>query len=238
MNESYSFKDILFGLYNEYILLQEQLNSLNKYILLEENNLSEVKFYLTNQLPENRVRMLCTLYDRKKYLEKILEKIKINLGIYPDYRVSYINRNNGKYVIEKYPEIVDELKKQEFSQSVFYILNTEIGKNIRLIHSGTGYDDKPFLSVGSHGIYMCLNDMGNLSFNPSKDLNIHAYSSKGMLTKEKMECMFNMEFSRSRFPEYYQNLIDNSSSLDKTIDIVGDFGYSKNGDFEIIEESK
>lgn len=238
MNNSYSFKDILFGLRDEYLLLQQQLDTLKKYINLEENNLEDISFYLSHQYSEDEVKMLCTLYDKKSKIEKKLEWIKIQLGIYPKYRSSYINENNGEYVIEKYPEIIDKDKKQEFNQSVFYIFNTEFVKNVRYINSGTGYNDIPFLSLHPSYIYLSQNKYASLEFNPCKGDYISLYSFRGLLSKDKMENMFNMEFSKERFPEYYQNLIENSSYIDKPVDIVGDFGYSKRGFFEIIDESK
>ena len=64
MGESYSYKDILFGLYNEYVMLQEQLDYLNKYVLLEENNLDEVKFRITREITDDSVKMLCYLYNK------------------------------------------------------------------------------------------------------------------------------------------------------------------------------
>ena len=50
--------------------------------------------------------------------------------------------------------------------------------------------------------------------------------------------MLNMELSKCRFPEYYQNLIEGNENFGKQVDLYGDFGYSRNGKFEIIPESK
>lgn len=236
MKESYLYKDILFGLYNEYVMLQEQLNYLSKYVLLKENNLDEVKFCITDQMSSDKVRMLCYLYNKKTKIERLLEKLKL-VG-FGNFKASYVDEKDGLYEILQYPEVIDKNKQQEFSQSVWYILNTDFGKNIKLIYNGTGYDGKPFLSVSSHGIFSCLYDVGHLDFNSGKDNYLHAYSSNGRLGKDKMEFMLNMEFSKKRFPEYYQNLIEGTDTFGKDVEIYGDFRYSKNGKFEIVPESK
>ena len=236
MRESYSYKDILFGLYKEYVILQEQLDSLNKYVLLEENNLGEVRFSITNQIDSDKVRMLCYLYDKKTNLENLLKKL--NIIVDTNFNASYVEEVEGCYKILQYPEVIDKTKQQEFSQSVWYILNTDFAKNMQIIHSGVGYDNCPFLSVTSHGVSNFLYDVGYLDFNSRKDLELHAYSSKGRLGKEKMKFMLNMEFSKCRFPEYYQNLIEGNENFGKEVDLYGDFGYSRNEKFEIIPESK
>lgn len=162
MRESYSYKDILFGLYNEYVILQEQLDYLSKYVLLEENNLDEVKFYITREITDDKVRMLCYLYDKKNKIERLLEKLKL-VG-FGNFKASYVDEEDGLYEILQYPEVIDKTKQQEFSQSVWYILNTDFCKNMGFIYSGTGYSDIPFLSVSSHGILTYLNDFWYIRF--------------------------------------------------------------------------
>ena len=236
MNECYSYKDILFGLYSEYIKLQEQLNYLNKYVLLEENDLCNVRFFLTDSITEDQVKMLCYLYNKKTKLVKLLEKI--NNVKYANLKASYVDEIDGIYEILQYPDVVDKDKQHEFSQSVWYILNTDFGKNFKYIYNGVGYDFKPFLSVNSCGVSTYLNNVGILDFNTSIDSYLHAYSANGKLCKEKMEFMLNMVFSKKRFPEYYQNLIEGCETFGKDVSIYGNFGYSKKGKFEIVPDSK
>jgi len=236
VRESYSYKDILFGLYNEYVMLQEQLDYLNKYVLLEENNLDEVKFRITKEITDDKVRMLCYLYDEKTKIERLLEKL--NVIEYGNFKASYVDEEDYLYEILQYPEVIDKTKQQEFSQSVWYILNTDFCKNMKWIYCGTGYSNIPFLSVNPRGLFTNLNDVGILDFNCCRDLHLHAYIDKGRLNKDKMEFMLNMEFSKKRFPEYYQNLIEETDTFGKDVEIYGDFRYSKNGKFEIVPESK
>lgn len=237
MNNNYYFKDILFGLRNEYLMLQEELDTLKKYVNLEDNDLENVSFYLDTRYPD-KVLMRCILYDKMSKIQERIEKIKIKLGIYPDYKTSDIVECNGKYDIEIYPEIIYDGKKQEFNQSIFYIFNTDFVKNLRYIHYGIGYDDKPFLSLSSSNISFYLNEYVSMNYNLMKGDYLHFYSSRGILTKDIIDNVFNTEFPKKRFPKYYQDLIEECSLLDRSIDIVGDLGYSKKGDFEIIDESK
>ena len=236
MRDSYSYKDILFGLYKEYVLLQEQLNSLNKYILLDEKVFSDIKFSLTDQIDCDKVRMLCYLYDRKNILDKLLERLDVIYSV--NFNASYVDLIDGCYQVLDYPFLVDKNKQYEFSYNVDYILNTEFAKNMKIIHNGVGYDNKPFLSVASRGMVTGLFDLGYMEFNISKDLYLYAYSSKSRLNKEMMDLMLNMKFSKKKFPEYYQYLIENNDTFGKDVEIIGEFGCSKNGMFELVEDSK
>lgn len=236
--DSYTLKDILFGLRYEYLKLWEQLNELNKYILMDENNIDDTFFHLIHSYSKDKVQMLCTIYDRKNKIEKMLERIGCYIGICPIHRVSCVDNMDGIYNIVDYPFIVDSSRISEFSKDVDDILNGGFGRNIKFIHSGIGYDNKPFLSVHPGYISFYLNGYASLEFNPHKGNFIHMYGYKKGITREKIETIMNIDFSKEIFPEYYQDLIENSSSFNKEYDIVGNIGYSRKIDLEIIDESK
>ena len=236
--DSYTLKDILFGLRYEYLKLWEQLNELNKYILMDENNIDNVYFHLIHSYPEDEVRMLCTIYDRKNKIEKMLEKIKIQLGIYPNYKVSYVDNKDGFYNILDYPFIVDNSKIDEFTQDIYDIFNSEFGSNIKFIHSGIGYDNLPFLSVHPGYISFYLNGYASLEYNPHKGDYVHMYGYKNGITNDKIDTILNIDFPKKIFPEYYQCLIESYSSTNKECAIIGDIKHHKKIDLEIIDEPK
>lgn len=239
MDSNYTFKEILFGLKEEYLLCQERLNILKTYIELEEHKLRDIKFHLSYEYnKDNRTQILCTLYEEQSKLENKIEEIKLKLGIIPNHKVSYIDNPDGLYTIKNYPEIINEEKKQEFNQSVFYILNTDFAKNAKFIHIGNGYPGIPFLSLSLSNIHMDESGFASIFFSPSKGNYIDIYSYKGLLTEEKIKKIFNTNFSKKRIPEYYQNLINNSTNKNKPLEIIGNLGYSKHGNFELIEDSK
>ena len=155
MDNNYSFKQILFGLKDEYLLCQERLNSLKMYINLEENKLRDVRFHLSYEYNDgDMIKILCTLYEEKSKLEDKIEKIKLKLGIIPDHKVSYVDNIDGIYTIEKYSEIIDRNRIQDFDERVFWILNTDFAKNTSFIHIGNGYPGCPFLSIPPSNIYI------------------------------------------------------------------------------------
>ena len=78
----------------------------------------------------------------------------------------------------------------------------------------------------------------SVGFNPSKGNYVNIYSYKGLLTEDKIKNIFDTVFSRRKFSKYYQDLIDNSTCFDKSLEIIGNLGYSKKGNFELIEDSK
>ena len=235
MSGCYTYKDILFGLYKEYVILQEQLNSLHKYVLLDENVFDRVRFCITNQITDDNVRMLCYLYDKKNKIEELL--IRFNFIYDDDFKASYVYLVDGYFDILEYPEIIDKTKKYDFSEDIKNILYSDFGKNMRLIYSGIGYDNIPFMSVNSCGTSVYLNGLGGLDFK-SEDNFLHAYSSKGRLCNDKIEWMLNMKFSKNNFPEYYQELIEGSDAFMKDVSICGDLDYCKRGKYEIVPEGK
>lgn len=239
MDDNYTFKQILFGLKEEYLLCQERLNLLKSYINLEERKLRDVKFHLSYEYNnDDDVKILCTLYEDKGKIKNKIEELKLRLGIIPNNKVSYVDKVDGIYTIKEYPEIIDKDRIQDFDERVFWILNTNFAKNASFIHIGNGYPGIPFLSVHPSNIDISESGFASAFFSPSKGNYINIYSYNGLLTEEKIKDVFNIEFSRGRFPEYYQDLIENSNCFDKPLEIIGNLGYSKKGNFELIEDSK
>ena len=232
--DSYTLKDILFGLRCEYLRLWEQLNELNKYILMDENNIDDVYFHLIHSYSDDKVRMLCNIYDRKNKIEEVLEKI----GMCFDCKVSYVDNIDGNYSIVDYPFIVDKSRINDFSSDVDSIFYSEFGRNIKFIHSGIGYDNLPFLSVHPSYISFYLNGYVNLEFNPHKGDFIHLYGYKDGITSDKIDAVLNMSFPKVRFSEYYQDLIENYSCMNIDYDIILDRRHYKKVDLEIVDESK
>lgn len=239
MDNNYTFKQILFGLKDEYLLCQERLNSLKRYINLEDNKLRDVKFHLSYEYNDvDSIKILCSLYEEKSKLESKIEGLKYKLGIVPDHKLSYINDIDGIYTIEQYSEIIDEDKIKDFDERVFWILNTDFSKNASFIHVGNGYPECPFLSISPSNIYMSECGFASVDFNSIKGNYVNLCSYNGILTEDKIRCIFDTRFTKKRFTQYYQDLIDNSSCLDKSLEIIGNLGYSKKGNFELIEDSK
>ena len=235
---SYTFKDILFGLRCEYLKLEQQLSELNKYILMDDNNIDDMYFHLIHSYSGDKVQMLCTIYDKKNKIEKILERIGYYIGICPSHKVSFVDNMDGVYNILDYPFIVDKFRIEEFSQYIYDIFNSEFGKNIKFIHSGIGYDNLPFLSVHPGYISLYLNGYVSLEYNPHKGDYIHLYGYKNGIADEKIDTILNMNFPKGKFPEYYQYLIESYSSMDKEYDIIGILKHHKKIDLEIIDEPK
>ena len=83
-----------------------------------------------------------------------------------------------------------------------------------------------------------LKKLSKLSRIEIKDSEFNKYMELIDKDLNDVKDVFNIEFSRGRFPEYYQDLIENSNCFDKPLEIIGNLGYSKKGNFELIEDSK
>jgi hypothetical protein len=234
MQENYKFKDILFGLYKEYITIQEQLDSLQKYLLLQGGNIETARFYLNNGTNRDTVVMICTLYEKKNELDKIFDNIRIRFGIFPSYENLQVKKINETYELEKYPEIVDPSKKDKFDKTINNIVNNDYISNMETLH----YNKNNYIYISTNDIYMHLNRVGILEFRTSNDSYLHASSLKGAINNETITRMLNTNFPKEIFPEYYQSLIENSENYMKNIQIIGNFGYSKKSKLEVYEDSK
>lgn len=52
--------------------------------------------------------MYCYLYERKNKLEKILNPLLIELGIYPKSSIATIKNNNNQYTIENHSKLIKD----------------------------------------------------------------------------------------------------------------------------------
>ena len=234
MGENYKFKEILFGLYKEYILIQEKLDSLKRCILLDGNNLEDIKFHLIRGSHYDEIRMICTLYDKKSELEKMFDRIKIRFGIFPNDRNLHVIRESENYEIDECPEILDKLRKDEFNGIIDDIFKMDFVRNMEIFHCS----GKSRAFVFDNSVSMYSKKMGMLEFRTFNDLYLHAYSLKGRLDEDKIMCMLNTEFDKDLFPKYYKDVIENSENYMKRVRIIGDFGHSKKCKLEIFEDSK
>ena len=233
---TYTLKEILFGLRDEYLNITSKIKELENLLQLENSSYEKASIMLIKIHNKEVTKLYCYLYERKNKLEKIIDPILKKLGIYLGDNVFAIEEQNNQYTIQKHSEIISN--KKEFNEKVIKILNEDFSKNSANIYDGTvyDYDYKPFLSVIPGDIYASTSNEIQLEYIPSRDEFIHIHSFKGKLTKERIENIFNWNFSKNKFPEYYQQIIETSDKINKKLEIIDDHNYSKDISFEIIEE--
>lgn len=231
---NYTLKEILFGLRTEYLKLTEQLNTLKQYISKDENNIENIDIFLTKPNEIENIAIMCILQTRKNSVEKIIIELESSLH----NKKTSIKKIEGIHTFKEYPQLITASKRQEFNECIYNICNEDFVKNSEDIYSGIEYNSKLFLSINTNHIYASENPKISIDYTPHIGDFIHAYGFKKVITKEDIERSFNMIYPKDRFSEYYQNLIENSTSSSKTLDIIGNFSNSQSADLEIIEESK
>jgi hypothetical protein len=236
--ETYTFKEILFGLRNEYLNITKQLNTLKQYLFLKENNLEDINITISKDCDSGAKIIVCFLIERKNKLQKLLYKIAESIDIYPEYKVDYIMETINGYSFANYDNLLDTLLKEEFSNAVLNIYNNEFVQNAQSIFYGTGYCGVPFLSVLPSHIYTIESSHLSIDYNPSRGDYLQVKSIKAKITLELLESSLNMTYPKRRVPNYYQDIIDNSPSIFKPIDIIGKIEGTKQIDLQIIEEPK
>lgn len=237
-NETYTFKEILLGLKDEYLEITKQLNGLKQYLLLEENNIESINIFFTQYSINKGVQLVCLLEERKKLLEKVLDKFIALIGMPPEQKVDYIKEYNNNFTFLNHNLLISESGQSEFNQIIINTYNREFVKNIKPIYCVVEGDRVPFLSVLPHNIYLSVVNKITLNYNPNAGDFIRVVSLKGRLSKKKIEDVFNLDFPKSKFPEYYQYLIESSQAKDKEIDFIGKIDGTKNIELEIIEDTK
>ena len=78
--ETYTFKEILFGLKNEYINITNKLNSLKQYLYLEDNNIENINIFLHQLHKDKEVQIVCYLYQRNSRQITYFTPRNANLG--------------------------------------------------------------------------------------------------------------------------------------------------------------
>lgn len=238
IKETYTFKEILFGLRNEYLRITSQLNSLQKYLHLKENGFESINFQILKNSDNQEISLMCILIDRQTKLEKLLYRFIKNLGIYPDNQIDYIKELEDDFVFCNYHQLLKVESQKEFTRDIINIYNDEFIQNMQNTFYGVGYENVPYLSLLPHSIYISEANHLAIDYDLTKGDYLHINSIHHKISNELIEASFNMTIPKRRIPEYYQNIIESSETKDNQIDIIGDINGFQTVNLKIIEEPK
>ena len=258
-NNVYTYRQILIGLRNEYLIVKKELEELNKYIVNNSKSNCECHFRLGIPLKhrnETNANLMISANKRKKELfykskyimqafgiikrkQTLTEMIKNECGIYLPKKIingKLDKRFDISILSEKekeFAEKVDVLRNSDFSKFMYYSeeeLSSIIGTNGEHIwHTSTDYSQS-FSNDELFLKYIGLDDIIELGSVCKHNENFKP------ITNEILQKAMNTEFPKSAFSDYHRKIIDSYLSLEKQIIFSEDYLPIKHSKFTIEEK--
>ena len=154
---------------------------------------------------------------------------------------SNVEKENGVFISDKVLEIINTDK---FNKVARDILDDEFCSNIGFSTMRTDLAFKNQvvkMNIHSGSIHICLENILKmkkpvvLSYYAETD-EIILKKEKGILTEHDVNRLLGVLVTKSAFPSYHRNLIDDSN-CDKNVDVVMNRSLTTSCNFDIIEES-
>lgn len=255
---TYTYRQILIGLRNEFLEFQKELDGLGKYLFIMDHR-PDGEYYF-NLYKEPYKGML-----KEKLPELVLDRDvkqgilqRMGFGYMNPTRALMVKDNNGNYYpLRKYwfkedsfRVVILPSKEIEFQEKVDEILHSDFAKYMTL-------NDIVVASVSNMAPINSFNPRivpGSFQFDLYTNKSKFAYlgrqntikfqSIRGPkekwrpLTQEHLDNVSNIEFLRDDFPAYHQSIIEKSIDDDRPIILATDYESSMYATFEIQDEEK
>ena len=232
MENTYTFKYIIFGLRKEYLEIEKQLLELKKYVDVS-SKVDGFNFYIAGDP--------CKLFLYLHKEKNILEQFELMLGTYLHGKTNYkVTSGIEKKYYYKRREICSISNQDELNKQIKQIVQTDFFKNIvannylsipcienrfNTLHISTGYIG---LINGDNGEYP------HLDYYPRKDKLVMKNEEK-IITPDDIYKLLNLSLDGIYLNDYHRKILDNYE--EKEIDIEDNFNSNK-AKLEIIEEPK
>ena len=230
--ETYTTKEILFGLRGEYLRLQKYLKEMEKYIDYDKEKY-KVSIVPVETMRNGKEYDLVLYADEIKSnfrmkLEKILhEPITVRDALIADDGTGNYNLHKGSF----FPDNVQIKKQKEFNRYAKFLY---------------GYDYLQALSDENFALYPAYSTPTHLTLtNDEMYATYHAYNDtmfiskdfKSKLTDEMIYEIFNCEYKATDFSDRAQKIIEESPSAQKEITLLRK-GKAVSEEFSIYEKQK
>ena len=252
--DSYTYRQILIGLRNEFLEFQKELDQLSEYNLTNKTaKKDEYYFNLYQNNLENKNPEL--VLDRVMLKKGLLEKLRNA----PTRAIMVKNNNDVYYPLRKNWYKKDEFNitikpgcEKEFQECVEEILNSNVAKymmqlngNIPSITSMPVVSKKtPIIkpNISSFGFELCTSK-SNIKYLGRN--NIIEFRSVRMpnekwepLTQEYLDYVSELRFLKDNFSEYHRNIIDKTIEDNRPIILSEDYQPKISEMFEVQDTPK
>ena len=224
--ESYTYKQILLSLREEYLKNQKRLNALKKYIQLDQSKkYDEYDFYAFCDGQDKYIEL--ALRERQSVIVKIIETLSNKIiGDGDKITTNIAHEYNGekRYLTLPNSKIFSVNDLNSLMADADRILGTEF---VQKVTSRIILDDKDYkLKISPSNIAVETGEgtieyvPARFLYTPSSDqLSIMAYDDP--LYLEHINNVFNTKISADLLSDYHRSIIDASTSKDKDISIQG-----------------
>ncbi len=208
----YKYKDILFGLREEYLRNEAKLKQLEEYVQL--NAKRDVRFFLEKEDEKTLVELYYSLNKRNNILRAAITKL---LGRDISYEAGKMAKTaNGQYQPDTQTFHMDEERSEEVSDIVeeLYLdpfnstFNTVVENNETLINM-----DRKLMIYPDRIITYRRLDTEHLSsvYDPKTD-TVTFRNNKGKVTYDDMYDVLDLEFSKDKLPIQLQLAVESSNT--------------------------
>lgn len=241
--DTYTYKEILLGLREEFIDTESKLRELKEYSLANGKYVSRYHYHLSqtdrDHLPELRVHVTRKQTELMRKLRRLLSRytyyddptsalmVKSNNGVYyPLAGEPFKLGVNPKYQ-EEFEILATELLESRFANEMNF---GEIASTSRDHHetmSTRWYEPRLRLNREKSAAlvdYIGRTDRLKYSASPSMPL-----------TQELLDEIMQTEFPKDEFSEYHQQLIENNPNANRQILLQESYEATSFGEFQVID---
>lgn len=236
MDKIYTFKHVIFGLREEYLKIEKELNELKKYVDVSRD-VSDYHFSIAGGMYNNPCVMQLVLTKRKNLIEKILGKMKLLMGVYKSYELTNEVKNAYYYKNKQFCSINNQ---DELSKGIKEIVETDFFENIVAnrhvsIPCLENKDNSLLITAGRIDVFH-----GNNLLDPhfsywSRNDEFEVMHLERIITPDDIDKLLNLSLNSSYLNDYHRNILDNYE--EKEIDVC-DFAEKGCFKLNIIEEPK
>ncbi|MBQ8891696.1 MAG: hypothetical protein IJ068_02395 [Bacilli bacterium] len=231
----YSFKDILVGFRDRYLVIRQMLNELETNINILDEELNKCKILLNHETKEISIYF----FEKEKGIISAIINIQKKIGL-PIFNLENLSLDSNiksfyyfKNNIKHYHIAVENVRK--FNDLILQILGNDF---IKMMQNGQIESSK---KEKQHILEYNYNRLSQEDYTNSKISDINYYPSGdfirinhlGTLNNKLLNNELNIKYNKNKFNIYQQNLIEKSKK-----DIVLYKEYDEVLDFNIEEEEK
>ena len=236
MDKTYTFKHVIFGLREEYLKIEKELNELKKYVDVS-NEVSDYHFTIVSLMYNDPSVVQLVLNKKQNLIEKILVNMGLSTGIYKAYELTDEVKDTYYYKNKQFCSINNP---DELSKRIKEIVETEFSENIL----ANKHSSIPCLENKNNSFLITASSMdifpGNDSSDPwfsywPRNDEFEVTHSKKIITPDNINKLLNLSLNSSYLNDYHRNILDNYE--EKDLDIY-DFAKKDIVKLDIIEEPK
>lgn len=231
MSNNYQFIDILLALREEYKKLNKKLLSLKELTTTNGKKVSKCYYWVSRWLPDVKPELICHVEYYSKNPSYYINSNEIIL----------LKNNNDEYYHQEDSDVsINERNKDKFNKQVNEIMSLDIVNNlyadmIKSTNTASTYVTRITPSKIRTFINNGIVKNTYMDYNSSLDtLTIADYPEK--MDKELLTYLLSLDYSRESIPEYIQNIIDNSNTLDKKVLLSKRLNNKDISEFSFIDE--